>query len=299
MPAKSSSTAVSPMIPTIERAPSLFEDVNWPLTPEASAQMFSLPFNAPPVPPSPIAEQLEFPKSSQSYPSTSSRLPVTTSHPSSTTNDLPALHGRTTTSTLFERRTMPGRVKPRLHIPNFAVPTEIQTAPVLTKYTRSRYLMSPDTPSSIPRAFKFGEMADNIPSPISSSKDDESSDITSLWSNLLRRQSSYAESILATSDDNGEMEAMREEVIEREGSSPAIDFVINSERKIANARLCDVLRTLFGSNGSISSVDRGRLIIRTVGITPECKMHLKTAKEPRILEIALGLRGISLHLSGN
>jgi len=243
------------MIPAIERAPSLFEDVNWPLTPEASAQMFSLPFNAPPVPPSPIAEQLEFPKSSQPYPSTSSRLPVTTSHPSSTTNDLPTLHGRTTTSALFERRIVTGRVKPRLYIPNFAVPTEIQTAPVLTKYTRSRYLMSPDTHSSIPRAFKFGGMADNFPSPISSSKDDESSDITSVWSNLLRRQSSYAESILATSDDNGEMEAMREEVIEREGSSPAIEFIINSERKIANARLCDVLRTLFGSNGFVSLVD--------------------------------------------
>jgi len=34
--------------------------------------------------------------------------------------------------------------------------------------------------------------------------------------------------------------------------------------------------------------------IRRVGITPECKEHLSKAKQPRLLEISIGVRSLSL-----
>jgi len=96
-----------------------------------------------------------------------------------------------------------------------------------------------------------------------------------MWSNAVEEQ---------TNDDSSQDEfaehLVQEDTGERESSkksSPDIEFKIDSERKIANARLCDVLRKLFGANGR-------------VGITPECKEHLMKAEEPKLLELSMSLR---------
>ena len=47
--------------------------------------------------------------------------------------------------------------------------------------------------------------------------------------------------------DDSAYDSKDEEPAQR--TTPEIEFIIKSERKIANARLCDVLRKLFGSNG--------------------------------------------------
>jgi hypothetical protein len=46
--------------------------------------------------------------------------------------------------------------------------------------------------------------------------------------------------------DDSAYDSKDEEPVQR--TTPEIEFTIKSERKIANARLCDVLRKLFGSN---------------------------------------------------
>lgn len=49
--------------------------------------------------------------------------------------------------------------------------------------------------------------------------------------------------------EEGGKEAEEGPIEESKKSTPDIRFDIQSERKIANARLCDVLRKLFGANG--------------------------------------------------
>lgn len=79
--------------------------------------------------------------------------------------------------------------------------------------------------------------------------DDFSTETTSVWSNTLTRPtSSVAGSGFAKeeSTDDSAYDSKDEDTVQR--TTPEIEFKIKSERKIANARLCDVLRKLFGSN---------------------------------------------------
>ena len=79
--------------------------------------------------------------------------------------------------------------------------------------------------------------------------DDFSTETTSVWSNALTRPtSSVAEPGFAKEDstEDSAYDSKDEDTVQR--TTPEIEFIIKSERKLANARLCDVLRKLFGSN---------------------------------------------------
>jgi SAM-dependent methyltransferase len=96
-----------------------------------------------------------------------------------------------------------------------------------------------------------------------------------MWSNAVEERANDDSSQDEFSQEEPPQEETETDVSKK--SSPDIDFNIESERKIANARLCDVLRKLFGANCR-------------VGITPECKDHLMKAREPKLLEMSMSLR---------
>jgi len=115
-----------------------------------------------------------------------------------------------------------------------------------------------------------------------------------VWSNNFTRPTSLVAGSGFTKDesaDDSAYDSKDEETVQR--TTPEIEFKIKSERKIANARLCDVLRKLFGSNGFDLSYFEAHS--RRVGVDATCKEYLMNAKQPRLLEISMGMRSIFLH----
>jgi hypothetical protein len=103
-----------------------------------------------------------------------------------------------------------------------------------------------DTSRSVPVTFRYRRPS-SLPSVSLWSKDgdDLSTENASIWSSAVGG-SSLAK---GDSSNGSESDSKGEEQSISDNSAPEIDFKIKSERKFANARLCDVLRTLFGSNG--------------------------------------------------
>jgi hypothetical protein len=247
---------------------------------ERKIDTFTLPFDAPPLPPSPTPEQLAFLESSKLRHSTSN-LSFHGWNPSfpidpSTSAEMEFA--------LFERRN-PDFRKPQLSLPNIFSVLPSQSGLSSSKSSRPSVSSTQGMPFSRPGT-SSRERPSSVPSASSPIKDagELSTVATSIRSNrAIRRGSSSVESSLKTNElDDDEFYK------DDESSDSEIDFRIHSERKIANARLCDVLRILFGSNGCAPNNHHAKS--RRVGITPECKEYLFNCEEPRILEISLRLR---------
>ena len=198
--------------------------------PIASDIYFTIPFDAPPVPTSPTPEELAFLESSKSR---SLSYPSTQEAASSITKDPPSPKEKH--MTLFERR------RPELRHPQLSLPN-ILTARTGVKPARPSFASSRDTSTSLPSNFHYRR-----PSSVRSSALDEelSTPATSLWSaDIMRRKSSIADSSLT---EHGLM--VDTVKVQQDTSSPEFEYRIETERKIGNTRLCDVLRALFASDG--------------------------------------------------
>ena len=187
------------------------------------------------MPPSPSPEELAFLESNKSRLSASYHS-VHEHDPSSGKGDAP---------TLFERRNLEYR-KTQLSLPNMDSVHSIPRAP---SSCRPSFSSSRDTSESVLAEFRYRTTSSRRSGSVWSG-DDLSTEATSVWSNAVVRNSLVKD---YSSNDSGseskEEDNSASENSASENSSPEIDLKIHSERKIANARLCDVLRTLFGSNG--------------------------------------------------
>lgn len=216
------------------------DDEPWPKEnhlPIASDLFFTIPFDAPPVPASPSPEQLAFLESNKSRLSNShhSTRRESTSY---VIRDPPLSPKQSRPATLFERR-RPERRQPQLSLPN------IWSAKTGLKPARPSFASSRDTSVSVRSNFRH-QRTSSLPS--TCQDEDLPTPGTSLWSaEIIRRKSSIAESLL--SEHGLLMENDQSKNHGEDTSSPEFEYKIHDERKIGNIRLCDVLRTLFASNG--------------------------------------------------
>lgn len=90
-------------------------------------------------------------------------------------------------------------------------------------------------------------------------------------------------------DDHGEISPRYDSEVSPKRETLETNFHCDSGRKIANARLSDVLRTLFGSNGYTISVNANP---SRAGVNAECNDYMTNCKEPRLLELSIRMRGI-------
>ena len=194
-------------------------------------ELFTLPSDAPPVPPSPSPEQLAFLESN--------KFRLSALYDSIEEHDLSS--DEVDAPTLFEHR------KTQLSLPNqdfvHSIPS---TASSSRPNEQSLAIVSScDTSESAPAEFRHRRTSNpSLPSGSPWSGDDLSTETTSIWSNAVARNSLQNDD---TSNDSGS--DSKEDKSGSESPSPEINLKVHSERIIANARLCDVLRTLFGSNG--------------------------------------------------
>ena len=152
--------------------------------------------------------------------------------------------GKSGVSTLFERRNLEHR-KTQLSLSNPDLIDSISSAPLGSRLTRPSLVSSRDTSELVTVEFQGGQTSSpSLPSGSIWSGDDLSADTTSVWSNPVVRNSLVTDD---SSNDSGS--DSKEEKSESESPTPEIYFKIHTERIVANARFCDVLRTLFGSNG--------------------------------------------------
>jgi hypothetical protein len=228
------------------------DEEHWPIhdtQPQPRSPSFRIPFDAPPVPLSPTPEQLALLESNKQRFSASCSLHETTpsrhhdepsptataSSPKMVSTDPPSPKQ----SSLLSRR------RPELRIPQLSLPN-IHTipGPRSAKQTRPSFTSSRDTSISLPAAYRYRRTS----SVTSATMDDEIlTPATSTSIDNIRRKMSDGESFLGRLIEyelhGNEMEG------EDHSQSPEIDFHSARERVIAGSRLCDVLRTLFASNG--------------------------------------------------
>ena len=228
-------------------------DDHWPIEEDtdAPAPIFRIPFDAPPLPASPTPQQLALFESNKSRLSASYSLHNSpgSQHPDHPSPKASPQHSpnvgfgepsSSKPSSLFSRR-QPDRRMPQLSLTNIhAIP-----GPRSAKHHRTSFTSSRDTSISLPPAFRYRRTS----SVVSTGLDDGlSTPATSMSLDDIRRKMSDSDSFLGKlvkyNLHGSEMDGDHQDCV-----SPEIDFHINTERVIAGSRLCDVLRTLFGSNG--------------------------------------------------
>jgi len=261
--------------PSLKTPPSRHpqEDHYWSIQRQElpSPTFFTLPSDAPPVPPSPTPEQLAFLESNKS-------------RHSSSVHSLHSVPPSPRIPSPFERR---DHRKSQLSLPSLGFAQSILSGPPSAATTRPSFASSRETLYSVPP--KSASVRSQSIS--SQDGDDLSTETTSLWSNTFTQATSFVAGSGFTKDesvDDSAYDSKDEETVQR--TTPEIEFQIKSERKIANARLCDVLRKLFGSNGFETFAFEAHR--RRVGVDSMCKEYLANAEEPRLLEISLGVRSI-------
>lgn len=217
-------------------------------------QFFTIPTDAPPVPPSPTPEQLAFLESTKSRHSYQSSK----HSPSSLLTDHEPPSPTTKVPTILERR-QPQRSLATLDTtPKIDLPPGPSTFPQRKSYSSSR-----DTSIST-SAGRFRRTSSLQSSDIGKrDTDDVLTPASSIWStDAVYRRSLIGNSIInkapiiefteaanAAKRHSDTTSSSKDHEGEPTSDSPEIDFHPETERKIANARLCDVLRTMFGSNG--------------------------------------------------
>src|SRR5579859_3598803 len=228
------------------------DEEHWPIDDnqiQARTPSFRIPFDAPPVPTSPTPEQLALLESNKQGLSASYSLHETTTarHHDDASPTATASSPKISTagplspkeSSLFSRRRPEHQIQ-QISLPNI----HTISGPRSAKQTRPSFASSRDTSISLPNAFRYrrnssvtsGTVEDELLTPATSTSIDN-----------IRRKMSDGESFLGKLIEyelhGNEMEA------DDRCQSPEIDFHSARERVIAGSRLCDVLRTLFGSNG--------------------------------------------------
>jgi hypothetical protein len=217
-------------------------DTHWHTeNPEPSPIFFTPAFDAPPVPASPTPQQLAFLESNKSRLSTSYQS-IPESPPSNTFNfpsnnfDFPCPKEKS--MTLFERR-RPERREQLSLTSIHSVPTASSTG------SRPSFASSQETSISLPVAFRYRRTSSVPSASIWSKEADLLTPATTTSLDPSRRKMSNADSMIPRFFD----EERSETKSVASSPSPILNLTTQTERRIANARLSDVLRTLFASNG--------------------------------------------------